>query len=120
MQRFGILASITVAGLAWLSTATVVHCSTINAEAAGPTFLCKTDVLIVFLLEHKTWPYSHTPFTGYWESYDNKLASIIEEPYSRLFLATAMAYLIWFRIVIYAKKRQEHKSGELRQQHSNE
>lgn len=108
MQRFGILASIAVAGLVWLSTAAVVHCSTIN-EATGPVFRCKTDVLIVFLLEHRTWPYSHAPFTGYWDSYDNKLASIIEEPYSRLFLAMVMAYLIWFRAIIYARNRHAHE-----------
>jgi hypothetical protein len=108
MQRFGILASIAVAGLVWLLTSTVVHCSTIN-EAAGPAFRCNTDALIVFLLEHRTWPYSHAPFTGYWDSYDNKLASIIEEPYSRLFLAMAMAYLIWFRAIIYARNRHAHE-----------
>lgn len=109
-QRFGISASVAVAGLIWLITAAVVHCYTANAEATGPAFRCKTDALIVFLLEHRTWPYSHAPFTSYLDSYDNKLASIIEEPYSQLFLTMAMAYLIWFRIVVYARNRRARES----------
>jgi hypothetical protein len=45
-------------------------------------------------------------FTGYWDNYDNKLASIIvAEAYSPLTLTMAMTYLVWFRVVIYVRKK---------------
>ena len=102
-QRFGISASITIAALFWLTTATVEYCSHIG-EGNG-SLRCKSDVLITFLSEQQRWPYQHMPFVGYWESYDNKLVSIVDEPYSKLILAGSITYLIWFRIVIYARKR---------------
>ena len=45
------------------------------------------------------------PFTGYWDNYDKKLASIVAEPYSRVALTMAMTYLVWFRVVIYVRKK---------------
>jgi hypothetical protein len=45
------------------------------------------------------------PFTGYWDNYENKLASIVAEPYSRVALTMAMTYLVWFRVVIHLRKR---------------
>jgi hypothetical protein len=45
-------------------------------------------------------------FTGYWDNYDNKLALIIvAEAYSPLTLTMAMTYLVWFRVVIYVRKK---------------
>ena len=45
-------------------------------------------------------------FTRYWDNYDNKLASIIvAEAYSPLTLTMAMTYLVWFRVVIYVRKK---------------
>jgi hypothetical protein len=45
-------------------------------------------------------------FTGYWDNYDNKLASIIVAgAYSPLTLTMAMTYLVWFRVVIYVRKK---------------
>jgi hypothetical protein len=45
-------------------------------------------------------------FTGHWDNYDNKLASIIvAEAYSPLTLTMAMTYLVWFRVVIYVRKK---------------
>jgi len=102
-HRFGISASITIAALFWLTTATVEHCSHIG-DGIG-SLRCKSDVLITFLFEQQRWPYQHMPFIGYWESFDNKLVSIVDEPYSQLALAGSITYLIWFRIVIYARKR---------------
>lgn len=94
----------------WLLTATVAHCSTVNDDTAGSRFQCERDSLAGYLVEFKAWPYQHAPFVGYWDYYDNKLAMLVSEPYSRLLLTASMAYLIWFRIVIYAgsrRKRQE-------------
>jgi hypothetical protein len=45
-------------------------------------------------------------FTVYWDNYDNKLASIIvAEAYSPPTLTMAMTYLVWFRVVIYVRKK---------------
>ncbi len=46
---------------------------------------------------------------GYWDSYDDKLAMIIEEPYSQLFLTIVVVYLIWLRTIIYARNHHGHK-----------
>ena len=92
----------------WLFTATVVHCSTAY-DIGGSRFQCKEDSLASYLIAYERWPYQHAPFFGYWDSYDNKLAVLIEEPYSRLLLTMAMAYLIWFRTVVYARNRRAHK-----------
>jgi hypothetical protein len=45
------------------------------------------------------------PFAGHWDNYDNKLVSIVAEPYSRLALTKAMTYLVWFMVLIYVRKR---------------
>jgi hypothetical protein len=99
----------TVSISVWLLTAAVVHCSTVSDDTLGSKFQCKQDSLASYLIEYKRWPYQHTPVLGYWDSYDNKLAMLVEEPYSRLFLTMAIAYLVWFRVVIYATNRHERK-----------
>ena len=104
-QWFGVSASVAVCVSIWLLTAAVVHCSTVPDEAFGSRFQCRQDNLAGYLVEYGRWPYQHAPFFGYWDSYDDKLAMLIEEPYSQLFLTVSMAYLIWFRIVVYAKNR---------------
>jgi hypothetical protein len=63
------------------------------------------NAVAIFLIEQKTWLYHDVPFAGYWNNYDNKLVSIVAEPYSRLALTMAMTYLVWFRVVIYVRKR---------------
>jgi hypothetical protein len=73
-------------------------------HAAG-NHVCEKDTLAIYLIERKTWPYHDVPFTGYWDNYDNKLASIVAEPYSRVALAMAMTCVVWFRVVIYIRKR---------------
>jgi hypothetical protein len=66
----------------------------------------KKDALAIFLIEQKTSLYHDVSFTGYWDNYDNKLASIIvAEAYSPLTLTMAMTYLVWFRVVIYVRKK---------------
>lgn len=111
-QFFGVSASIVVSISIWLLTATVAHCSTV-----GSVFQCERDSLAGYLIEFKAWPYQHVPFAGYWDYYDNKLAMLVSEPYSRLLLTVSMAYLIWFRIVIYAKNRQKrHARAEIADQ----
>jgi hypothetical protein len=55
------------------------------------------------LISYWRWPYQHIPLLGYWDSFDNKLAVFVEEPYSRLSLTMAMTYLVWFRIAIFAR-----------------
>jgi hypothetical protein len=66
----------------------------------------KKDALAIFLIEQKTSLYHDMSFTGYWDNYDNKLASIIvAEAYSPLTLTMAMTYLVWFRVVIYVRKK---------------
>ena len=92
----------------WLLTAAVVHCSTVSNDT-GSKFQCRQDSLASYLIEYKRWPYQHTPIFGYWDSYDNKLATLIEEPYSQLFLMTSIAYLVWFRIVIYVRNKERKK-----------
>ena len=67
--------------------------------------MCEKDAVAIFLIEQKTWLYHHVAFAGYWNNYDNKLVSIVAEPYSRLALTMAMTYLVWFRVVIYVRKR---------------
>jgi hypothetical protein len=104
-QWFGISASVIVSLSIWLLSATVVHCSTVPDDILGTKFQCKQDSLGAYLIAFQKWPYDHAPFSGYWDSYDNKLAMIIEEPYSRLSLTVAMAYLIWFRVAVYARGR---------------
>ena len=111
-QRFGISASVAIAISFWLSATAVHHCTN---DGDRPTIKCEKDPLGFFLLEHKTWPYKDAPFTGYWDNYDNKLASIIAEPYSRLVLAFAMIYLVWLRISVYIAKRQK-KAAILKQE----
>jgi len=105
-QKFGVLASILASLTIWLLTAQVVHCFTDNSG-----FLCKQDSLGSYLVAHKSWPYQHAPVFGYWDSYDNKLAVFIEEPYYLLFITTALAYLVWFRIVVYAYRHQREKKA---------
>jgi hypothetical protein len=104
-QWFGVSASTTVSVSIWLLTATVVHCYTVPDDALGSRFQCRQDSLASYLIVYERWPYQHAPLFGYWDSYDDKLAMLIEEPYSQLFLTVSMAYLIWFRIVVYAKNR---------------
>ena len=72
--------------------------------------MCAKDAVAIFLIEQKTWLYHDVPFAGYWDNYDNKLLSIVAEPYSRLSITVAMTYLVWFRVVIYVRKRngREH------------
>jgi hypothetical protein len=67
--------------------------------------MCAKDAVAIFLIEQKTWLYHDVPFAGYWDNYDNKLLSIVAEPYSRLSITVAMTYLVWFRVVIYVRKR---------------
>lgn len=55
--------------------------------------MCEKDALAIFLIEQKTWPYHDMPFTGYWDNYDNKLVSIVAEPYLRL--ALTIAWSTW-------------------------
>lgn len=104
-QRFGFSASLIISILIWLCTATVAHCFTVSDDTLGFRLLCKQNSLANYLIIYNRWPYEHTPFLGYWDSYDNKLASIIQEPYSQLVLTLAIAYLIWFRIVLSSRKR---------------
>lgn len=102
-HRFGICVSITIAAIFWLLAGTVAHCWSIG-EGIG-SLRCKSDILLTFLIEHQRWPYLHTPFVGYWDSYDNKLASVIYEPYSQFALTAAISYLAWFRVVLFITKR---------------
>jgi hypothetical protein len=67
--------------------------------------VCEKDEVAIFLIEQKTWLYHNVPFAGYWDNYHNKLVSIVAEPYSRLALTMAMTYMVWFRVVIYFRKR---------------
>jgi len=101
-RKFAISASIIIAASFWLSTTSVNSCSSVNNE---PTLQCKKDVLAVFLVEHKKWPYQDVPFVGYWDSFDNKFTSFVTEPYSRLLLAGALVCLVWFRVITYVEKR---------------
>jgi hypothetical protein len=66
--------------------------------------MCEKDTAAIFLIEQKTWLYHNVLFAGYWDSHDNKLVSIVAEPYSCVALM-AMTYLVWFRVVIYLRKR---------------
>jgi len=43
------------------------------------------------------------PYFGYWDSYDNKFAPIIQEPYARLLVITAITYLVWYRTAIFLR-----------------
>lgn len=104
-QLFGISASVTVSMSIWVLSASVVHCFPVSEDIIGSKLRCKEDSIASYLIVYKRWPYQHTPFLGYWDSYDDKLTMIIEEPYSRLTLTVAMTYLIWFRIVIYARNQ---------------
>lgn len=104
-QRFGVSASLIISFSMWLCTATVAHCFTVNDDTLGSRLLCKQDSLGNYLIVYNRWPYEHTPFLGYWDSYDTKLATLIQEPYSQLVLTLSIAYLIWFRIVIFSRKR---------------
>jgi len=108
-QRFGVPASMAVSLSIWFLTAAVAYCSTVPDDILGSKFQCKQDSLAGYLIAYKRWPYQHTPVLGYWDSYDDKLAMIIEEPYSQLFLTMTMAYLVWFRTVIYARNRHDRK-----------
>jgi hypothetical protein len=67
--------------------------------------VCEKDAVAIFLIEQKTWLYHNVLFAGYWDNYDNKLVSIVAEPYSHLALTMAMTYMVWFRVVIYFRKR---------------
>jgi hypothetical protein len=107
-QWFGVLASMSLSISVWLLTTSIVHCSTVSDDT-GSKVQCKRDTLGGYLIEYKMWPYQHTPFFGYWDSYDNKLAMLLEEPYSQLFLMTAMTYLVWLRIVIYVRSKNRKK-----------
>jgi hypothetical protein len=111
-QWFGVSVSITISILIWLLTATVVYCSTVYDDILGPKFRCTQDNLASYLIVYNRWPYQHTPLFGYWDSYDNKLAVFIEEPYSQLFLTMAIAYLIWFRVVIYTRNHAHERKAE--------
>lgn len=108
-QWFGASISLATSISLWLIIAAVAHCSTVSDDVLGPRFQCKQDSLGAYLIAYQRWPYDHAPFIGYWDSYDNKLAALVEEPYSKLFLMTAMAYLAWFRIVIFARNRHARK-----------
>ncbi|HEX2558282.1 MAG TPA: hypothetical protein VHK86_08155 [Nitrososphaera sp.] len=101
-RRFAIFASIAVAASFWLSTTAVNSCSN---SIIGSTFQCKNDVLVVFLIEHKKWPYQDIPFVGYWDSFDNKFTSFAAEPHSRLLLAGVFVYLVWLRAIVYVEKK---------------
>jgi hypothetical protein len=116
-QWFGVSASVTISVSIWLLTAAVVHCSTVPDDALGSRFQCRQDSLASYLIAYERWPYQHAPLFGYWDSYDDKLAMLIDEPYSQLFLTVSMAYLIWFRIVVYARNRhaREKKTASVDQ-----
>lgn len=111
-QRFGIPTSAGISILIWLIMATVVHCATVSDHVTGPKFQCRQDNLGTYLIFYQRWPYDHTPLFGYWDSYDNKLSLLVEEPYSKLFVTTVIAYLVWFRIVIFARNRYKGKWKE--------
>ena len=102
-HRFGICASISIAAIFWLLTGTVAHCWSVG-DGIG-SLRCKSDILITFLIEQQRWPYMHTPFLGYWESYDNKLAAVIFEPYSQFAIAAIISYLVWLRAVLFITRR---------------
>lgn len=67
--------------------------------------MCEKDAVAIFLIEQKTWLYHNVLFAGYWDNHDNKLVSIVAEPYSHVALTMAMRLLVWFRVVIYLRKR---------------
>ena len=96
-HRFGICASISIAAIFWLLTGTVAHCWSVG-DGIG-SLRCKSDILITFLIEQQRWPYMHTPFLGYWESYDNKLAAVIFEPYSQFAIAAIIS--TWCGLELY-------------------
>ncbi|MCI0563558.1 MAG: hypothetical protein MN733_34215 [Nitrososphaera sp.] len=104
-QRFGVGASLTIAAIFWLSTTTVSYC--LNAGEGIESLRCKSDSIVTFIIDRQNWPYQHLPFFGYWDSYDNKLAAIVYEPYSQLATGAAIAYLLWLWIAMYIKKRDE-------------
>jgi len=106
-RKFGICSSLAFAAIFWLTTANVAHCSHTGDEI-GPLG-CRSDALITFIVQQQRWPYQHAPFVGYWESFDNKLASIVYEPYSQFTLTASLALLIWFRIVIYLRNKSKFK-----------
>lgn len=56
--------------------------------------MCEKDAVAIFLIEQKTCLYHNVLFAGYWDNYDNKLVSIVAEPYSHLPLTMAMTYII--------------------------
>jgi hypothetical protein len=56
--------------------------------------MCEKDAVAIFLIEQKTCLYHNVLFAGYWDNYDNKLVSIVAEPYSHLPLTMAMTYMI--------------------------
>ena len=94
-QRFGILASVVIAVTFWLWWATTVHyCTTSVGESERPAIMCEKDAVAIFLIEQKTCLYHNVLFAGYWDNYDNKLVSIVAEPYSHLPLTMAMTYMI--------------------------
>lgn len=106
-RRFVACASAAIAVSFWLSTTMVNSCSSING-ANEPTLQCSKEVLGIFLIEHKEWPYHDLPFVGYWDSFDNKLTSFVMEPYSRLFLVGGLVYLVWLRTIVYVEKKDVH------------
>ncbi|MGI0029881.1 MAG: hypothetical protein ACREAQ_09260 [Nitrososphaera sp.] len=112
-HSFGACASIAIAAAFWLSTTTVYYCHNVNEGIDSHS--CKSDVLITFLIERQAWPYHHTPFVGYWDSYDNKLASIVYEPYSQLTLAAGITFLAWLAFVTYVGKRHEGRIATIKE-----
>jgi hypothetical protein len=107
-RRFAIPASIVIAASFWLLTTAVNSCT-----SAESTFQCKKDVLVVYLIEHKKWPYQDTPFVGYWDSFDNKLTSFASEPYSRLLIAGGLVCLVWIRIIVYVEKKSIKRKASI-------
>ena len=107
-RRFAIPASIVIAASFWLLTTAVNSCTSVESAIQ-----CKKDVLAVFLIEHKKWPYQDAPFVGYWDSFDNKFTSFTSEPYSRLLLAGGLVYLVWIRIIVHIEKKSIKRKASI-------
>ena len=76
------------------SEATIIPPRTSVGDSERPAIMCEKDAVAIFLIEQKTCLYHNVLFAGYWDNYDNKLVSIVAEPYSHLPLTMAMTYII--------------------------
>jgi hypothetical protein len=100
---FGIPVSVTVAVLVWLFTYTINIC--IESDSLyGSSSRCESNSIMDYLVERQIWPLQFYPFTGWWDSYDDKFLWIISEPYFQLTRNAALSFVVWFGIRFYVKR----------------